>query len=485
MAYNVRKAKEGPARPTILLDNGRFVGDVPSSNTPQDLKQICNYTSPTVAFDRLSRDYDQMASSKERSGNFPVSSNQRSKIVMLRTGGALKTLGVGTSVSSVCNTRRAKVVTIEASTQRLAKGPNRKSRPRQPSVQTRLDGNSAETALSKAPHIRRCGSAISVSESGSPLRRGIDQPILESDPENPNSTSKQRLKVTSDIQSSLVDTSDPQSAPFLLSLGKPSSLFHRLTNVSSRRQPLSLPPLSQQFDRSPSSWHKRPVASLQRLGLSPESQQKGGYSPFSLQTWDPLTSWSIVHTTVKDLGPLASLQAGPPHNSPVTYASSYRRILVNSRPLQPATASATFTREGWNRNSDIGICGLPGSAFMHRDSDKLETPKEFKTRLISVLGQMMFVSGETAEASTETTGMIEEIVRAQVIEMVSTCLIGFLVDMPEWLALQSSMGWRASPDSLMKTPLADMYLAETSDRTSKSKRCAVNLDSRPHLPHPP
>lgn len=31
---------------------------------------------------------------------------------------------------------------------------------------------------------------------------------------------------------------------------------------------------------------------------------------------------------------------------------------------------------------------------------------------------MMYVSGETAEASAETTGIIEEIVRQQVIEMV-------------------------------------------------------------------
>jgi transcription initiation protein SPT3 len=32
---------------------------------------------------------------------------------------------------------------------------------------------------------------------------------------------------------------------------------------------------------------------------------------------------------------------------------------------------------------------------------------------------MMFVSGETAEPSHETTSMIEELVRQQVIEMVS------------------------------------------------------------------
>jgi transcription initiation protein SPT3 len=36
---------------------------------------------------------------------------------------------------------------------------------------------------------------------------------------------------------------------------------------------------------------------------------------------------------------------------------------------------------------------------------------------------MMYVSGETAEASPETTGMIEEIVRQQVIEMVRETLI--------------------------------------------------------------
>ncbi len=42
---------------------------------------------------------------------------------------------------------------------------------------------------------------------------------------------------------------------------------------------------------------------------------------------------------------------------------------------------------------------------------------------MSVFAQMMFVSGETAEASIETTYLIEEIVREQVIEMVgSICL---------------------------------------------------------------
>jgi hypothetical protein len=41
-----------------------------------------------------------------------------------------------------------------------------------------------------------------------------------------------------------------------------------------------------------------------------------------------------------------------------------------------------------------------------------------KQELTECAHQMMFVSGETAEPSTETTGLIEEIVRAQVIDMV-------------------------------------------------------------------
>ncbi len=40
---------------------------------------------------------------------------------------------------------------------------------------------------------------------------------------------------------------------------------------------------------------------------------------------------------------------------------------------------------------------------------------------------MMYVSGETAEASSETTGMIEEIVRQQVIEMVCDICLDMMI----------------------------------------------------------
>jgi transcription initiation protein SPT3 len=54
--------------------------------------------------------------------------------------------------------------------------------------------------------------------------------------------------------------------------------------------------------------------------------------------------------------------------------------------------------------------------------DELEEEEEsmgvFRVKLMVWLKQMMYVSGETAEPSHETTGMVEEIVRQQVIEMV-------------------------------------------------------------------
>jgi hypothetical protein len=77
--------------------------------------------------------------------------------------------------------------------------------------------------------------------------------------------------------------------------------------------------------------------------------------------------------------------------------------------------------------------------------------------------QMMYVSGETAEASSETTGMIEEIVRQQVIEMV--CHPSSSTRVPLWTILTH-------------------ILATTMHRTSLSPRLTLHLHRRPNLPHP-
>ena len=60
-----------------------------------------------------------------------------------------------------------------------------------------------------------------------------------------------------------------------------------------------------------------------------------------------------------------------------------------------------------------------GLEFKEDQDDDGEDRQTWIARLTHWLEQMMFVSGETAEVPAETTSMIEEIVRQQVIEMVS------------------------------------------------------------------
>jgi transcription initiation protein SPT3 len=84
---------------------------------------------------------------------------------------------------------------------------------------------------------------------------------------------------------------------------------------------------------------------------------------------------------------------------------------------------------------------LLASASMATNPDDSETPEEFKERLTYSIEQMMFVSGETAEASPETTGMIEEIVRAQVIEMVSLFHFASVAALPLMKAPRVLLPW--------------------------------------------
>lgn len=98
---------------------------------------------------------------------------------------------------------------------------------------------------------------------------------------------------------------------------------------------------------------------------------------------------------------------------------------------------------------------------MTSGDDDFESMEDFKQRLIYVLGQMMFVSGETAEPSPETTWMIEEIVREQVVEMVS-CLI-----------------------TRSRSAYPNFPTAYTSNDSGKPPWLQVNLNCRPHLPNPP
>jgi len=65
--------------------------------------------------------------------------------------------------------------------------------------------------------------------------------------------------------------------------------------------------------------------------------------------------------------------------------------------------------------------------FWDDDLEEYGDPKSYFTDLIE---KMMYVSGETGEPSAETTGIIEEIVRLQVVEMVS---------LPSWVLSSSAV----------------------------------------------
>jgi hypothetical protein len=360
-----------------------------------------------------------MARFNKYPGQSTRSDNNRSKIVVLKLGDALRSLGHTVSVLSVSNAPGSKVITVQAPPEELAKYAEQKPHLQVLSTQTILDGNGVERAMAKPTDGGRRQSAISISETGSPLRRRNGHSIINSDLEQLTNNSKQELETASSFQASPDDAYETPSVPFSLSQGRPPP-FHQQLNLSSNGQRLSPSALDRQLGSSPPIWRKRQLQLLQKLGLSADKQQQDSSSQLNQQTWDLRSSWPIGPTPLEDLGrPLWPPYAPLPYSIPASHAPSYLPAFTNSRPLLPATMSAAFVAEGWNQMPDTGVYGLSAAAFMPTDPDDFETPEQFSERLIRVLGQMMFVSGETAEASPETTGMIEEIVRAQVIEMVS------------------------------------------------------------------
>ena len=82
---------------------------------------------------------------------------------------------------------------------------------------------------------------------------------------------------------------------------------------------------------------------------------------------------------------------------------------------------------------------------------------------------MMYVSGETAEASSETTGMIEEIVRQQVIEMVCDIYLDMTI------VLELHLGAVSDP-SLVLFPFVKSLLTFRSYDNARSKHPVEGAD---------
>lgn len=66
---------------------------------------------------------------------------------------------------------------------------------------------------------------------------------------------------------------------------------------------------------------------------------------------------------------------------------------------------------------DLKHCNAMDSDSSHIPS-RISEKDKFQYHLLTVIKKMMYVSGETAEIPIETTSIMEDIVRQQVIEMV-------------------------------------------------------------------
>ncbi|KAJ9349827.1 transcription initiation factor IID, 18kD subunit-domain-containing protein [Paecilomyces variotii] len=77
---------------------------------------------------------------------------------------------------------------------------------------------------------------------------------------------------------------------------------------------------------------------------------------------------------------------------------------------QETVEAASVEESAWDQDEDLES---------PENAEDAETMRDFEARLTDAIKQMMFVSGETAEPSIETTTLIEDIVRQQVIEMLS------------------------------------------------------------------
>ena len=105
-------------------------------------------------------------------------------------------------------------------------------------------------------------------------------------------------------------------------------------------------------------------------------------------------------------------------------ANSQNNSSIQNVQAQTSTWQHTNSApEGWPKLSHEVSPAVPKDGAYGGGGPLEDTMDDFKrvfrhSLTIYVEEQMMFVSGETAEPSTETTSLIEEIVREQVIEMV-------------------------------------------------------------------
>lgn len=173
-------------------------------------------------------------------------------------------------------------------------------------------------------------------------------------------------------------------------------------------------------------------------------------------------AWSLLHTRSASRPFLSQ-----PHNlgslrSPSTGFISQPSALNLQQPQMPPTPLPSMdTNEQEAR---------PPMLMPHPSARSQKNPREL---MINTVRQMMYVSGETAEPSVETTSIIEDIVRQQVIELVSCPPLPFVIP------------YRHVRPSGMRTGLLTRtMIASQLHRAGLAPRLQVHQHKRPHLPDP-
>jgi hypothetical protein len=158
--------------------------------------------------------------------------------------------------------------------------------------------------------------------------------------------------------------------------------------------------------------------------------------PYSYGTSPPNSLSDDSSSTLKDDPTNTRMQSSSISSSTVGSRSSntLRGSSPGTPPVKPSPdmdheretpARLINSNDTWSASS-IPVAGEPELAtyLVDDDDDFAHLPANarksaFKKELMFRVQQMMFVSGETGDPSPETTGMIEEIVRQQVVEIVS------------------------------------------------------------------
>jgi hypothetical protein len=115
----------------------------------------------------------------------------------------------------------------------------------------------------------------------------------------------------------------------------------------------------------------------------------------------------------------------PPHLPPVVEDNMSTESRSSGSPvvsvLPDGVIHLSIEKADGVEDSDVSSSGKEDT-----ETVDYETELTFKWTLTDLIRQMMFVSGETAEPSIESTTLIEDITRQQVIEIVSLFLSFFL-----------------------------------------------------------